>query len=187
MNNLNIHTREDLIQYFKPTGLGLELGVHEGTYSKFILDNCPNLILILMDCWQEQSKEIYMDPFNCPNFIQFENIKKTINNTINHYNRMRLIKGFSDEFCKFFPNEIFDFIYIDGNHSYESVKKDLNSLYPKMKKGGLFSGHDYVQDTFDPNGKNIIGTKSAVDEFANENNLQIFSTNDSWPSWFLIK
>ena len=187
MNNLNINNREELIKYFKPSGVGLELGVLEGEYSKFILDNCPNLNLILMDCWQEQEKEIYKDDFNSSNLIQSERILKTIQNTINNYDRMRLIKGFSDEFCNFFLDEIFDFIYIDGNHSYESVKKDLNNWYPKVKKGGLFCGHDYVEGFFGPNRNIPFGVRPAVNEFANQYNIRVFSTNENWPSWFFIK
>jgi predicted transcriptional regulator len=187
MNHLNINNRDDLIKYFKPAGIGLELGVYEGEYSKFILDNCPNLILILMDCWQEQEKETYKDLLNSSNLIQSERIQKTIQNTINNYDRMRLIKGFSDEFYNLFSNEIFDFIYIDGNHSYESVKKDLKNWYPKIKKGGLFCGHDYVEGFYGPNGDIPFGVKPAVNEFANENNIQISSTNENWPSWFFVK
>lgn len=36
-----------------------------------------------------------------------------------------------------------DFVFIDADHTYEGVKKDLIAWYPKVKKGGIFSGHDY--------------------------------------------
>lgn len=187
MNNLDINSREDLVKYFKPSGIGLELGVFEGEYAKAILDACPDLILYLLDCWQEQPEHIYTDQLNSSNTIQAERISKTIKNTINDYHRVRLIKGFFNEFCDFFPDNFFDFIYVDGNHSYEFVKKDLKNWYPKVKKGGLFSGHDYVQGFYGPNNSTPFGVKSAVDEFAKENSIEVFSTNENWPSWFLIK
>lgn len=36
----------------------------------------------------------------------------------------------------------FDFIFIDGEHSYETIKADIENYLPKVKPGGLISGHD---------------------------------------------
>ena len=186
MNDLDIKTREEMIKHFSPKGLGIEVGVYLGEFSKFILQNCPNLNLILLDCWQEQPLEIYTDSLNNSNVVNMNRIVKTMHNILDNYNRARIIKGFSEEFSNIFINEIFDFIYIDGNHSYEAVKSDLNNWYPKLKKGGLFCGHDYV-DGLHGNGAIPFGVKSAVDEFGVKNNIKVNSTNESWPTWFFIK
>jgi hypothetical protein len=34
-------------------------------------------------------------------------------------------------------------VYIDANHTHEEVKKDIQAWLPKIKKGGIISGHDY--------------------------------------------
>jgi hypothetical protein len=39
-----------------------------------------------------------------------------------------------------FPDNYFDWIYIDGNHLYEFVKQDLESYFPKIKSGGIVAG-----------------------------------------------
>tara|TARA_B100000029_G_scaffold311698_1_gene304190 strand:- start:46315 stop:46977 length:663 start_codon:yes stop_codon:yes gene_type:complete len=36
----------------------------------------------------------------------------------------------------------YDAVFIDGNHSYEYVKKDLENYYPKVKAGGIVALHD---------------------------------------------
>lgn len=36
-----------------------------------------------------------------------------------------------------------DAIFIDGLHDYDSVRGDIETLYPLLKPGGLFAGHDY--------------------------------------------
>lgn len=53
-----------------------------------------------------------------------------------------------------------DFIYIDGSHEYEDVKRDLVSYWPLLKAGGVMAGDDYNDEW--------PGVKQAVAEFANE-------------------
>ena len=50
IDHKNISSREDLIKNFNPKGLGIEVGVYMGEFSKYILDTCPDLNLILLDC-----------------------------------------------------------------------------------------------------------------------------------------
>lgn len=49
----------------------------------------------------------------------------------------------SDSAEKFIKENKLDFLFIDGNHIYEQVNKDINNYLPKMKIGGIISGHDY--------------------------------------------
>ena len=43
---------------------------------------------------------------------------------------------------KDFEDGCLDFVYIDANHSYDFVKKDILAWMPKVKKGGIIGGHD---------------------------------------------
>jgi len=36
-----------------------------------------------------------------------------------------------------------DFVYIDGDHSLDSVYNDIVNYYPKVKKDGIIGGHDF--------------------------------------------
>lgn len=42
-----------------------------------------------------------------------------------------------------FADSFFDFVYIDGDHSYIGAKSDLMNYYPKVRRGGVIAGHDY--------------------------------------------
>lgn len=85
-------------------------------------------------------------------------------------NKIKIIRKFSNEASLDFSDEYFDFIYIDADHTYEAVKKDLNCWWPKLKKGGLMGLHDY---------ENIIhgglefGVFKCVNEFLVEKNMQL--------------
>ena len=48
----------------------------------------------------------------------------------------------SHEASSFFENETLDFVFIDGDHSYQGVLSDIQDYLPKIKKGGYISGHD---------------------------------------------
>ena len=48
----------------------------------------------------------------------------------------------SDSASKLFPDESIDFVMIDGAHDYESVKLDIQSWFPKLKKGRVMAGDD---------------------------------------------
>jgi len=66
------------------------------------------------------------------------------------------IKKNSWESANEFEDESVDFVFIDSDHKYESVVKDIQSWLPKIKKGGMMSGHDFTQRT--------AGVKKAVEE-----------------------
>jgi len=71
-------------------------------------------------------------------------------------------------------DESLDFVFIDANHSYESVAEDIKAWFPKVRKGGIISGHDYNDKeymSFDPfyqidyTMEIHLGVVKAVDEF----------------------
>lgn len=74
------------------------------------------------------------------------------------------IKLTSMEAVQVFPDEYFDFIFIDASHQYTDVMNDLIAWYPKVKTNGVFAGHDY--GTWD-------GVTQAVNEWSELNNLQV--------------
>ena len=73
-----------------------------------------------------------------------------------------------------------DFVYIDGNHQYEFVAKDIKTYYPKLKKGGVLGGHDMYNGFCSEHN----GVVQAVAEFAIKNNLQLCV---ELPDWWVIK
>jgi predicted O-methyltransferase YrrM len=97
-----------------------------------------------------------------------------------------------------FPDEHFDFVYIDADHSYEGVVRDMKAWWPKVKKGGLFCGDDYIPDDGDiwltGSGKEPVyagkfGVRKAVNEFMAKNDLKVYSTTSEpyWRQWYTFK
>ena len=84
----------------------------------------------------------------------------------------------SESANKEFQNEeAFDFVYIDGNHAFEFVKKDITLYYPLIKNNGLIGGHDYT-----PLYESVM---RAVNEFAEQTELDLHSVLPDW--WFIVR
>ena len=73
-----------------------------------------------------------------------------------------------------------DFVYIDGNHSYDFVKKDIELYYPRVREGGVFGGHD-----FHAMADKDYGVARAVLEFVDKEGLQLFGKRSM--DWWVIK
>lgn len=54
----------------------------------------------------------------------------------------QVIQGNSLEVHKDLEDEHFDVVFIDGNHSYNYVKQDLENYSKKVKSGGIIALHD---------------------------------------------
>lgn len=48
--------------------------------------------------------------------------------------------------AKNFEDGSIDMCFIDANHTYEFVKRDIEAYLPKMKKGGTLAGHDWSDE-----------------------------------------
>lgn len=73
----------------------------------------------------------------------------------------------SREAAKQFPDGLLDLVFIDADHTYEAVKEDISLWLPKIRIGGMITGHDYHKTG------NIShnGVKRAVDEKFDNVNL----------------
>ncbi len=103
---------------------------------------------------------------------------KTALFVLNGYaNRVVPLQMKSEDAVDFIPDDL-DMVYIDGNHEYEYVKKDINIYYEKVKSGGIIGGHDIKGNSNEDN------VHRAVFEFADKKNLFV---HVEAPDWWIIK
>ena len=150
----------------------IEIGVYEGINAKNIFQNLDVKKIYLIDPYEtyiETTKKEFPKRVMGEEF--FLATKKRLKGFLH---KIEFIKKYSEEAVKMFKDESIDFIYVDGNHGYDFVKKDLELYYPKLKKGGVIAGDDIdLEDIF-----------RAVSEFCVKNNLRcVIKDND----WIIIK
>ena len=143
--------------------VGAEVGVFRGHNAKSLLTNLNIKKLYLIDPYQElpgyNASQKMLD--RC-----FRDTKKRLSNFPNKV----FIRKQSEDAHNELPS--LDFIYIDGHHSQEAVKRDIENYYKKINPGGVISGHDIATKE---------GVTQAVLEFVNENNLKLnIRINDWW-------
>lgn len=183
--------REDLAKLFGELGYtqGVEIGTLEGEYAEMLLDNNPDLKLYCVDPYvaykgyYEYRTQSRMDGFMANGLKRLEG---------KNYELKRM---FSAEAAKDFEDNSLDFIFIDGNHGFAHVVNDINNWAPKIKSGGIISGHDYLKRK-DP--KWGMGVVQAVNGYTDTYQIKpwfILGTKEIIPgqkrdknrSWFWVK
>lgn len=166
-------------------GRGAEVGVGSGQYSEAILKYSDLSQLYSVDQWREMDEVTYADGANVTQGAQEEKFRSTQRVLASYGDRSTIMRMSSVEAAEKFQDGAMDFVYIDANHSYEECLQDLTAWWPKVRTGGVFAGHDYLDGEFP---FAVFGVKKAVDEFASRTGQRVSVTRErEWPSWYLIK
>jgi hypothetical protein len=91
-------------------------------------------------------------------------------------------EGWSWDVLNVFPDAFFDFIYLDADHTYESVVKDIKALERKIKIGGYIQFNDYVM-MYAPK-REYFGVIPAVNEFINRGGHEVAYLCLNWQRYF---
>lgn len=166
------------------SGLGVEVGVFEGAFSAFLLANWRGRKLISVDPWLAWGDE-YVDDCN-QDQARMDRFQETARQRLAPFgDRSEIWRLTSREAAAQVHDASLDFVYIDAQHHEAAVTEDLNLWYPKLRSGGLFAGHDFLDGSFS---YGVFGVKTAVTQFVEKHHLDLQATREpSSPSWFLFK
>ena len=178
---MNLPSRADfgkLLAEKNMLGHAAEIGVCRGQYAKDILSwGMKKLYLVdlwahvpgmkaELGAWTDQEHE-----------HAFQDCMERLNGD---EDRFVVLRGWSEEMAKKVPDESLSFVHIDATHYYEWVMKDLVAWFPKLKPGGIMSGHDYLNTG--------LSVRQAADEFAESVGAEMHTTDIDRPThacfWF---
>lgn len=142
--------------------IAIEIGVAEGFSSKDFLENGLDL-LYSVDAWQTLNQKGdggYEQSWHDKNYAD------AVKRLAKYGERSVIIRGLSHEVASTFKDNSVGMVYIDGDHSYEGVKRDLKAYYPKVVKGGILAFHDYLNEAY--------GVNKAVHDFAGRVGAKVY-------------
>ena len=172
---LDGYNRFDLIKLLPNSGdfIGLELGVAAGAYSAKMVQSGK-----FATFW---GVDMYADTHDT---AQYKEALLKVGLGENY----KLLRMTFDEALGLFPDQYFDFIYLDGyaENGFEGGQT-LRKWARKIKIGGIIGGDDYHEE--------CALLKSIVDEFVDQNELELmltegafdFSAYGHYPSWAVLK
>lgn len=160
---------------------GVEIGTLHGDFAIHIVDNWQGQ-LFCVDRWKHVEG---LRDINNKSNVEMEQIFLNAKKRLEERG-ITIIRSWSVKAARKFKKGELDWVYIDADHRKESVLADLNSWWDKVRKGGIISGHDYL-DAID-NQSAEFGVKSAVDEFLAQKGLFAWETFESdFKSWYVVK
>jgi len=140
--------RNDMLRNLTAGGVGAEVGTWKGDYARRMITIAKPAELYLIDPYLfleeypdrwygglEAKSQADMDKI-------FEAVKSDMAEVAGDQTNITWLRDTSDDAIPAMQDELLDWSYIDGNHSYEFVKRDIENLIPKTKSGGLIMGDD---------------------------------------------
>jgi predicted O-methyltransferase YrrM len=163
---VDMSRKGNFLDYLSSLGLkvGVEVGVQQGLFSECLCKH--GFKMYSVDSWIHDAEY---------EVIAREKLGKL---------DCTIIKDWSVNAAKQFKDESVDFVYIDASHDEKNCREDIEAWDPKVRKGGVVSGHDFSDEDA------AWGVIEAVTKWTDKNNISpIYVLNETVgnPSWFYIK
>lgn len=137
-------------------GIIAEIGCYQGESSALFAEKA--IVLICVDPWS-----MGYDPADGASDTDMKAVENAFDQRMSRFDNIRKMKMTSLEAAQIVKDRgiRLDMIYVDGCHTYEAVKADLEAWVPLIKEGGIIAGHDYWLPGMD---HSFPGVVKAVDE-----------------------
>ena len=164
----------------------VEIGSYFGRSSCYMMElikeRDPSIHLDIIDPWiwnefftdindRVQVERIYRsDEMNAEHRRVVEEVGKDPYKIFHHYldptellcsDNIDIIQDTSEHSIVRYDDKSLDFVYIDGDHSFDVVRRDIELYMPKIKDGGIISGDDY--NCVGPLVDSILGDVTIID------------------------
>lgn len=183
--------------------VGAEIGVSKGRFSRTICQYNKKTKLYGVDAWDAYTGYVERKGDRGQNALK-KHYEEAKGRTA-PYN-VELIKGMSMDVVKTFKDDSLDFVFIDGNHTFEYAINDIAEWEKKVRPGGIVSGHDYwnshegfgflklpveqfIKGLTDKEKMKVCQVKDAVDAWTKANKISpwFLTGADDLSSWFYVK
>ncbi len=147
-----IQNRLEMVKLLPAKAIVAEIGTDQGNFARYLLDTCS-------------PKELHIFEIDVSR-IDPDNLKQGKADGV-----VKVHEGNSSALIAAMPDKYFDWIYVDGDHLYEGVKRDIEAAATKVKDGGFLVFNDYA--TWSPTSMSHCGVAKAVNEFCIANDWEL--------------
>ena len=170
--------RRRLLSQLQRGGVCAEIGTWRGDFAERILASRRPRTLYLVDPWEHRSEGEYeralfggggaagQSELDAVHRSVLERFAPAIEQGQVHVRRQRSVEAAAS-----FADASLDWVYIDGDHTYEAVRADLEAYYRVVRPGGFLAGDDYGVPGWWGD-----GVTQAVDEFAVKTRMKVIGT-----------
>lgn len=149
--HLDKRSRDFVLRRFPKDSVGAEIGVWKGGFSVEILNVVKPRKLHLIDPWTYQegpefSRALY-GGIQGDNQQRMDGVYRSVVERVGWWITHEVVdinRGKSEDMLAQLPDGYLDWAYVDGDHRYEAVLRDLELVHQKLKPGGLVAGDDYT-------------------------------------------
>ncbi|MBS0534441.1 MAG: class I SAM-dependent methyltransferase [Proteobacteria bacterium] len=172
--------RDRLIEQYPRNQVWAEIGVYRGDFSQKVVDICKPAEYYLIDNWTFEIKDHNPFPDEAENFGGFsskihwqhfgddpvatqEHNYQHVTSRFAKNAEVKIVRANSIDGIKSLPDRHFDIMYVDANHQYEYVLRDMMEARTKLKPGGIMQMNDFYEG---PGGADQnLGVMGAVNTF----------------------
>lgn len=117
-----------------------EIGVYAGESTRVFVESGQVTRLLAVDPWAGDfvsGDELWRSPF------PWDEVQAAFMRLAEEYPQIVVHRMPSLQAAELIADESMDFVYLDGEHSFEAVSADIAAWEPKIKPGGWLGGHDW--------------------------------------------
>lgn len=140
-----IHARTRLVGVLPTGGVGVEVGVWRGNFAEVLLRGLRPERLVLVDPWKfrpEHERALYGGA-SARSQEDMDRVHREVVARFGSESRVEIRREVSAAAAGEVGAESIDWVYLDADHTYDAVRRDLDRWTPKVRPGGYICGDDY--------------------------------------------
>ncbi|HEY5049189.1 MAG TPA: class I SAM-dependent methyltransferase [Rhizomicrobium sp.] len=163
--------RRFLLEWLPKGVAGAEIGVWKGDFTQKLIQSTRPRALHLIDPWKfvPRFPNRWYGGMEAKSQEDMDAIFAGVQSRFGSTATVSIVRKPSIDAAKSFPDASLDWVYIDGDHSFEAVLGDLRAWMPKLRRGGVLAGDDFQWRDEDGN----FSVRRAAVQFADEKSLPI--------------
>ena len=181
IKRVELKRRKNFLELLPKNSICAELGCGKGPFSRLILQITePKRFFIVDPYWKAYGDEYpYRDSETYDYFKRAQDKIRPCEN----YQCVTFVIEYDTIFLSDYPDNYFDWIYLDTSHQYEQTLKEMPMLKAKVKDEGILCGHDYGRKK---RGK-YYGNTVAINEWLDNNEDYELYLLDNFSQWIIRK